>query len=367
MSGKISLKIASKTPAAALSPEQERFRYLIAQLEKVRKSHADWDASVLKFRNDHLQKMQPLRASLSGVCRDTVLVLDGLLDQPGWSRSDRAALQDLLCGNAGPLLDANPEDAELKALFDKHSTVAFDAAKREELQHLKEEAEDFTGLDLGDIDGLRTEDDLVQRVYEEMAAREAANQARHDDDSQRHRKTAAQRRAEDDAQLAKQSLREIYRRLASAVHPDRESDAQRREQKNALMQKINQAYASNDLFALFEAQIEIEQLDADDIGEMATQRLKQYNKLLARQLEDAKEKLRSQQANFRMDYELSPGEGLTPQKMSLLIQRQGRAIRAEIARQKQFLEVLASKTSTKRWLKEQRRFARAFDVLDDDE
>lgn len=366
MSGKISLKISSRAPAA-MTPEQERFRYLIAQIEKMRQAHADWDASSLKFRNDRTQKLQPLRASLSEVCRQTVRVLDGLIDQPGWSRVDRSALQDLLCGNAALLLEANPEDVELKALYDKHAKVNFDSVQREALLHLKENAEDYGGIDLGDISDLRTEEDLIRRMHEKMAARKAADEAAQAEQSERQRKTAAQRRAEEDAQLAKQSLREIYRKLASAVHPDREPDAQRREQKNALMQKINQAYARDDLFTLFEAQIEVEQLDSDDIGEMATQRLKQYNKLLARQLEDATEAVRASKAEFRHDYGLPYTDRLGPQTFSLLMQREVREIRGEIARQKQFLEVLANKTSTKRWLKEQRRFARGLDLADDDE
>ncbi|WP_341888453.1 hypothetical protein [Variovorax sp. YR752] len=45
-------------------------------------------------------------------------------------------------------------------------------------------------------------------------------------------------------------MRDIFRKLASALHPDRETDAQQRKVKTALMQKANQAYAANDLLAL---------------------------------------------------------------------------------------------------------------------
>jgi hypothetical protein len=365
MSGKTSLKLSSRASAARSTPEQERFTYLIAQIEKVRKAQVDWDASILQFRNEHAEKMQPLRASLSAVCKETVLVLDRLIDQPTWSRIERTALKQILCGNAEALLEANHDDAELKAVFDKHSEIGFDTVKREELQELKEKAEEFMGMDLGDDDSLRTEEDLIQRVYEEMAARKAAGETDQEEGSQRSRKTAAQRRAEDSAQLAKQSVRDIYRKLASAVHPDREPDAQRREQKNALMQRVNQAYAANDLFALLEAQIEIDQLDANGIGEMAAQRLQQYNKLLARQLEAATETLRELKSNFRSDYGLEPTGSLSPQSLTMVIRRQARDLRAEVARQQQFLQVLANKTSTKRWLKEQRRFARG--IYDDED
>jgi hypothetical protein len=364
MSGKKSLQISSRRSETRLTPEQERFNFLIVQIGKVRKARAEWEANLLKFRQDQSLKLQPLRASLTAVCRESVFTLDRLLDQPGWSRAERAALRDMLCGTAGALLEANGDDAELKAVFDTHSRVDFDTAKQDELQRLKAEAEEFTGFNLGDVDGIRTEEDLVQRMYEEMAAREAAAQARQDAKAQRQRKSPAQKRTEDNAQLARQSLREIYRKLASRVHPDREPDPQRREEKNALMQKINQAYAANDLLTLFETQMQIEQIDASHIGKVSMQRLKQYNKLLAEQLESLRAAIRDMETGFCMDHGLQPGS-VNPQKLGLLITRQARQLRAEVAQQQQFLSVLANKAATKRWLKQQRRFAREDDYLDD--
>jgi hypothetical protein len=42
--------------------------------------------------------------------------------------------------------------------------------------------------------------------------------------------------------------------LASALHPDRQTDAQQREVKTGLMQQANQAYARSDLLALLALQ-----------------------------------------------------------------------------------------------------------------
>ncbi|MGH8176318.1 MAG: J domain-containing protein [Steroidobacter sp.] len=365
MSGKKSLQISSRASDARLTLDQERFNFLIGQIAKARKALAEWEANALKFRQDHAQRLQPLRATLTAVCRESVFALDRLVDQPGWSRLERAALREMLCGTAEALLEANGGDVELKALFDKHSRIDFDSAKREELQRLKAQAEAFTGFDLGD-DGIRTEEDLVQRMYEEMSAREAAADARQSAKAERQRQSAAQKRSEANAQLARQSLREIYRKLASAVHPDREPDPERRQEKNALMQKINQAYAANDLLTLFETQMQIEQIDASHIGAISAQRLKQYNKLLAEQLANLRETMRGMEAAFCMDHGLQPGGGLNPHKLGQLIQRQARRVRAEIEQQQQFLRVLADRAAMKRWLKQQRRSAREDDYFDDE-
>lgn len=356
MSRRTSLQISTPAVSARLTPEQERFNFLIAQIEKARAARMEWEAAVAVFHQNRLQKLQPLHDSLSSASRESVFALDRLLDQTGWSRAERAELREILRGTADVLLELNGADEQIKALYDKHSEVDFDTAKQDELQRLKAEAEEFTGMDLGDDEGILSEEDLVERVYREMAAREAENAAQQDAKAPRRRESAAKRRGEDSAQLARQSLREIYRRLASAVHPDREPDPARREEKNALMQRINQAYAANDLLTLFEAQMQIEQLDAGAIAKVSQQRLRQYNRLLAEQLTKSKETVRELKFAFYMDHGPEQSSDLQPHNLMRVIQRQARRLRAEIAQQQQFLRVLASKASTRRWLKQQRRF-----------
>lgn len=83
-------------------------------------------------------------------------------------------------------------------------------------------------------------------------------------------------------------MREVYRKLASALHPGREPDERQREAKTALMQRVNQAYEANDLLVLLELQLQIEQIDASQIANASEQRLKHYNKVLSDQLTELK-------------------------------------------------------------------------------
>lgn len=361
-----SIAVSARQHASGPTLEQERFSYLLAEIEKTRHLHGQTEARFTQFRRELSEKLAPLRTSLRTACRESVFAIDRLLDQPGWLQVDRHALRDMLRANAEALLESNQGDADIKAIYDKHESVSFDSAKQEELERLKQHAEEI-GFDLGDADSIRDEEDLVQRIYAEMAAREREGQEI-PDPRERRRKSAAQSRAEDSAQRAKQALRELYRKLASAVHPDREHDAALREEKNALMQKINQAYANNDLMSLFEAQMQIERIDSGQISRLSAERLKQYNKLLAEQLGALKQKLRDLETSFCMDLGLPQHGGITPAKLSRLLREQARALRAEIARQQHLLDLLANKTAMKRWLKQQRRFARGeFDFDDPDE
>jgi hypothetical protein len=361
MMTKTSVQISTRAQKGPQTLEQQRFQFLIRQIGDARKAFSDLEKRIEAFRQLRLQKLQPVRASLTRALRETIFAIDRLLDQRGWSRAEQGALRDILTGTAEIVIEVAGEDPEIKAVYNKHSNLDFDTAKDEDLQRLKAEAEASTGFDLGEDEGIRSEEDLVERLYEQMAARDAAAEGR--DES---RTSKPSKRSEDNAQLAKQALRDIYRKLASAVHPDRESDAARREEKNELMQRINQAYATNDLLSLFEIQIEIDQLDPEQIGDLGTKRLRQYNRLLAEQLEQLRSKLQALEASAGADDETGLEDGFNAQKLEMRLRRQARGLRAEVTRQEQLLRVLADKAATRRWLKQQRQFAKFVDDEDED-
>jgi hypothetical protein len=359
MTSRTSLKPVARKQAEKLTPEQERFRFLLAQIEKIRKSRASLEKALQDFRRKHTEQLGPLRATLRASLRETVFVIDRALEQQRWSKIDRSGLQEILRFTARTLLDGGQGDSELQAVFDRHSDVTFDEDKRAELEHLKAEAESTLGIDLGDEEIL-TEEDLSQRLYEHMR-----NEREREEAGASKRKSADQRRMESSAQTARQSLREVYRKLASAIHPDREPDAKRQAEKNELMQTINRAYATNDLLTLLEIQMRLERVDPLHIAKLSGKRLAQYNRLLAEQLTGERKAIAEMETGFRMDYMLEQDERVEPKYLDRIIKQIGRGIRQEIERQKQLLTVLRTTTATKRWLKERRRFATELDDDDD--
>jgi hypothetical protein len=96
---------------------------------------------------------------------------------------------------------------------------------------------------------------------------------------------AAQRR-EEALRDAGQSLREVFRRLACALHPDREGDAEERARRTTLMQQANQAYEANDLMTLLRLQVEADQLDPERLAVVPQARLRGYNLLLTRTIHE---------------------------------------------------------------------------------
>jgi hypothetical protein len=232
--------------------------------------------------------------------------------------------------------------------------VDFDTEQRESMLAMKELTEAMTGLDLGDDEGIGTHEELLERLHQGLQEQVAAEEAQHDARAARRRKTAAQQRREAEAQQATQTVREVYRKLASALHPDREADEAQRATKTELMQRVNQAYEANDLLALLELQLQIEQIDTSHIANASEQRLKHYNKVLGEQLNELKSELEHVEMAFRMEFGLGPGRGLNPRKLGVILEQTSREWRAELDQQQRELRMLDDVATTKRWLKRQR-------------
>jgi hypothetical protein len=360
-----SLQITSADASAALTPEQKRFNTLIRQIGQARETLALWQAEIDQFRQTHQRVVRPLRAEFNAARRAWVLALDGLLHEPGWNRTEQQTLRATVVESAGALLDeVDGDDAELKAVFARHCELDYETERQQATQAMKQLAEQMTGLDLGDDDGLVSQADLTRRLHEAMDARQA-EQAQADR-APRHAKGKAARQREADALQASQSVREVYRKLASALHPDREPDAAQRDAKTALMQRVNQAYAASDLLALLELQLEIEQVDAGHIAQAPAQRVKHYNRVLAEQLAELKSEISLVELRFRHEFAIPPGLPARPGKLGPLISQEAGELRAVLVQQRNDLRLFKDRAATRRWLKQQRQVLLDIELERDD-
>lgn len=341
--------------ATSLTPAQKRFNTLLRQIEQARQTLRAWGDNVATFRKAHAEVLLPLQDEVATARRQWVFAAEALLNDRRWTKAERALLRELVCDIAHDLLTEDEDDQPLQAIFARHAGTDFDTERREQVLAMKEMAEAITGMDLGDEADLNTDDDLLDRLQREMRANaEAVNARAHS--KRPKRKSAAALRRESETQQATQSMREIFRKLASALHPDRESDAVKREEKTALMQRVNQAYATRDLLALLELQLQIEQIDANHIAQASNQRLQHYNKVLGEQLADLKTEIDRSKMSFCVEFDMHPAQPLNPLKLGSLLEQGRRELRAALSQEQRDLQVLGDIAAAKRWLKQQKRF-----------
>jgi curved DNA-binding protein CbpA len=154
--------------------------------------------------------------------------------------------------------------------------------------------------------------------FEELRAQAAAKAQAREERRARRKKTPKQLAAEARKEAAQaeisQSLRDVYRKLASALHPDREPDAEERARKTALMQRVNEAYAKRNLLQLLELQLELEHIDQKTIDGISEERLNHFNSVLKEQLGELDRELADIRGRFRGTFGFPYGPLTVPER-----------------------------------------------------
>lgn len=357
------LQVAAASADRPLTPEQQKFNRLVQKIEQARAGLRAWQEQEALFARAHAERLRPLFDELAGCRRGVVQRLDALLAGKGWTRGDRATMREVICEVLPGLIeDSDAEEAEaLKAIYDRHSEVDFDTENRAAVATMKDMFEAMSGVDLGD-EAFESHDDLMRRARERL---DAAAQDRAAAPSPKAGKaSAAQRRREQEQQEASQSLREVYRKLASALHPDRAPDEAQRAERTALMQRVNQAYEARDLLSLFALQLEIEQVDTAHLARLTAERSRHYNRVLNEQLGALRDEIEASQMQFRLRFGLEPYLPLQAQRLGSLLEQMVRELRADVAQARRELRQLDDPVATKRWLKRMRAQMRDDDAIE---
>lgn len=363
----LDIAAAAARPA---SPEHKRFQALLAKIDKARRRLQAWQEQLPLFAQAHAARVAPLEAELKAARRAWAFELEALQGAQRWSKADTATLSEMICDVCGALLDAAGDgepDAELKALYNRHAELDFDSEEQLHLNSMKAMLEAMGGLDLGD-EPVETAEDLMHRARAKMAEVQRAQEALNGSPAQPGkrpkppRKTAAQKRAEEDAKRISQTVREVYRKLASALHPDRvhaSVPAAEHASRTALMQRANTAYEAGDLLALLELQLQIEQVDLAHAANVAADQVRHFNKVLAEQLRELEAEIDDRQLAFCASYGLMVERRLDPARLELLIKDEMREIayaQAQLQRDRQLVkgEAAQVKRQLKQWRAEQR-------------
>jgi len=351
------VRIVSQKEQSTLSKAQKAFNKLIDKIGKQRKTLADWQATIPLYQQKYDSKFRPLVEIFNQRRGELVHALDRAYDDKALNKSDRARISDIICAIAAELI-ADDSDETLKPIYNKHSNTDFDAEAEDENKAIKSMMESMLGIDLGDeLDFSSPEkvfvevDQQLKRKVLEEEQRQQANKERRSKRKKSAKQLDKEARLRTEEENVSQSIREVFRKLASALHPDREQDPVEHQRKTALMQKVNVAYGNRDLLQLLELQLELEQIDQNAMSAVSEERLKHYNKVLAEQSSELQQEIDMITFSFKAKYEFSPGDALSPSMVMALLQKDIREIQQDIADVKQDIASCENIKSLKRLLK----------------
>jgi hypothetical protein len=312
-------------PSAA-SAAAKAHDWQLRRLNQIRGQRQTLEAVGQAHRQVRHDRLNPLQERHRQAMRALVLALDASLVAKQLSGAQRETAQQRLCVMAQLLARAG--DAEMVVMHDRHHPIGW-----AELEQERREA-------------WQAEHQAAAAQAQAQAQRKAASQAR----QQRKAPTQAQAADLAQAESAQQRLRSLFRQLASALHPDREPDPERRLVKTALMSEANAAHERRDWLAL----LDIQQRAAisTPASPASDEQLAEVIVLLKQQV--AEQERQRAELNDRLadEFDLPPGSGVTAERLAAALSQQAQVLKAKVAQLEAAAEQASDAAALKRWLKD---------------
>jgi hypothetical protein len=359
-----------------LTPAQQRFNDLLAQIERLSEQIERLEAWSDKHRYAHIQALRESVQLSQSHRKSLLLFVHERLQTADFTDRQQRMARGLVRGLMAHLTATH--DPHVQALVDLYVSeedeqeAADDQA--EAAQRLRERIEEALGQPIEKPGQYQTPEEMMaagmrqwQRQQQADEERKTAKRAARKAQKQAQKKSAAAEKGEVPAALmreldAKSAIRTIFRQLASALHPDREPDEQERLRKTGLMSEVNAAYEKNDLTTLLRLQMQVTQINPQNkagTARMADDKLIAMSLLLKEQVAALEDDL--DQLENRLSRELcvpvraDADEAALSQSLQR-IQADQRHSADSLAAD---LRRIQNDAELKRWLKEQWQLAKA--------
>ncbi|MBT9394515.1 J domain-containing protein [Hymenobacter sp. NST-14] len=216
------------------TPAQRAFREAVAQVEGLRQRLRELQAEQAEARRRYWQQVGPAAATVVKAREALFAPLEEALLLGFFSRLEEQQITALIVGNARALQDRFGEDAA--AILRKYAP-----RRRVDEDDDNEPAQAQTPAPAGPGQDDRP---AHERAAEAARGRRKTRQQKADE--------AAAQAARDQEQALLSNTKTLYRQLARTHHPDLVQDAAGQQQRTRLMQRITEAYETNDLYTLLQ-------------------------------------------------------------------------------------------------------------------
>lgn len=324
-----------------------KLQRLIQQIEQERELLQQWRDYIPVYQQTLQRDFLPLQEELAASRRAMAFAIDKALKTRGilTGKVQRRQAGELIGDLCAELL-SDKDDAELEALHDEYNDLTY----AEEMALESALKQDMISALLGvRIEDGADEEAIIAAVREKQKELQAEWEAAQSTPSKTPSKRA--QAAEKLAEEASLSVRQVFRKLASTLHPDRETDPAERERKTALMQRVNDAYARNDLLVLLSLQYEIEQIDTEHLSQLDAKRQKHYIHLLTEQLNELKQEVHT----LRLPFQEMLGKysaRLRPNDVAQRLRVDIALLKSDINKARQDVIDCQNKENLKRWIKD---------------
>ena len=245
------------------SAQQKKLNRLIDKIEQQKVSLSTWQNAQAEIQQHIRQKLMPVYGDLHEVLFQQLDQLWNMLHSHEFSKADMQQLDEKIAQLGQMLKRSKMLSAEQLELVKQIDTFYQQHVQESARKNKKAQPIEF-GYEESADQSLKLEEDFEQYAAEQQQAREQAKQERQ------------QQKREQAEQMAAQSLKTVYLKIAAMIHPDREQDQTKKEEKTELFQQASLTYEKQDLFYLLKLQLQLEQNKGLGAKELSAEHLRFY-------------------------------------------------------------------------------------------
>jgi hypothetical protein len=238
-------------PDAELSPQQKKLNRLIEKIEQQKIDLAAWEKAQADIQQYARKTLVPAYDELQTVLFQQLQQLWQHLHGGEFSKAEVMQLDEKIQHLAAYLKVSKALSAQQANTVEEIDT--FYQQHTEHTNGKKTKKKPFVETDFVSESA---ESDEVETVFDSF---DHWDNTKHEQQREYAKLKKQQEKREQAQKMAEQSLKTVYLKIASSIHPDREQDESKKLEKTEMLQHANAAYEQQDLFYLLKLQIQIEQ------------------------------------------------------------------------------------------------------------
>lgn len=235
-------------PETEVSPQQKKLNRLIDQIEQQKLDLEKWKNAQDQIQQQIRLKLLPLYADLHQLQFQQLEFLWTNVQSPDLTKSEQQQLDESTARMAKTLTQSKSLNTIQMETVQKIDVFYRQLNMQKTISKVQQSCDIPTLQQASNTDF----DELDAFEYEEWDS----------DKFQQQREQAKlkkqQEKREHAAKMAEQSLKTVYLKITAMIHPDREPDDAKKVEKTELLQVVNEAYQSQDLFYLLKLQLQLE-------------------------------------------------------------------------------------------------------------
>lgn len=268
------------TPQTVLevSPQHKKLNRLIDEIEQQKLLLAAWQQAQDEIRAYSQKALMPAYRDLYATLYEQMQTLWNSLNLYRFSKTDTATVEEKIQSLTRLLQSSRMLNQQQVDEVEKMYAYYQQAKEYTQKKSKKKTVESFE-----EPENIETQ---AEESFDEDWNSDQYQQAREQAKLKRQQDKQAQ--AE---KLVNQSLKTVYLKIASIIHPDREPDESKKAEKTELLQRANEAYEQEDLFFLLKLQLEVEQSKQGSNKGLSNEQVKFYQQALEAQSQSLKKQI----------------------------------------------------------------------------